>query len=543
MQVLKLIAWWIAVIPCAMYSQVSLNMEYFGNLNQRSVPQGTYSAIWGYTTPQGFEYAILGCYNGTAVIDINGPTPVEVDFVPGPGTNWREMKTYLHYAYIVSENTNPAVGGVQILDLSYLPDSVSLVNRYVWFETSDLDTTFYPAAHSVSVSGHYLYLNGGSGSPFGIRILDISDPVNPVRAGVLPAPYVHDSFIRNDTIFAAAINNGNGLMIFDASNKTNITLVKQVTYPGAGTHNAWTTVDRNYVLTTDEIGTTSKTLKIWNISDLNNVTNAATFTNTTAIVHNTFVKGNLAYTAWYTAGLRVVDISNPQSPVEVGYYDTYPANNNAIYAGNWGADPFFPSGKVILSDMQTGLHVVRYTGDKRGIVKGLVYDERTLTGLEGVRLEFPDLSITRWTDEGGNYIFGYAPGTYRVRLERTGFGSVDTTITVIEGQTTSVDFAPSVLTSSEQAGSTIPSDFHLGQNYPNPFNPSTVIPYEVSERSHIRISVYNILGKEMAVLHNGVKDPGTYTVFYDATGLPSGVYFYRMSVGTLVQTRRMLFIR
>lgn len=533
----------VVIGPFAVYSQTSLNMEYFGNLNQRSAPQGTYSAIWGYTTPQGSEYAILGCFGGTAIIDINGPTPVEVDFVPGPGTNWREMKTYLHYAYVVSENTNPAVGGIQILDLSYLPDSVSLVNRYVWFDTNGIDTTYYPAVHSVSVSGHYLYLNGGGGSPYGIRILDITDPVNPVRAGVLPSPYVHDSFVRNDTIFAAAIYSENGLMIFDASDKDNITLAKQVTYPGAGTHNAWTTVDRNHVLTTDEIGTTSKTLKIWNISDLNNVTNAATFTNTTAIVHNTFVKGNLAYTAWYTAGLRVIDISNPQSPVEVGYYDTYPSSDTALYRGNWGADPFFPSGKVILSDMQTGLHVVRYTGDKRGIVKGLVYDQRTLTGLEGVRLEFADLSITRWTDDGGNYIFGYAPGTYRVRLERPGFGVVDTTITVIEGQTTNVDFAPTVLTSAAPSVSNVPAEFTLGQNYPNPFNPTTMIPYEVASRSHVRISVYNVLGKELAVLLNGVKDAGTYTLTFDAVNLPSGVYFYKMSTGNMVQTRRMLIVR
>jgi choice-of-anchor B domain-containing protein len=535
-------------IPTQGYSQTSLNMEYFGNLNEHSLA-GSYAAIWGYTTPTGHEYALLACYNGTAIIDITGPSLLEVDFVPGPVVNassaltWREMKTYLHYAYIVSESTNPSTGGVQIVDLSYLPDSVSLVNRYVWRDTVGMDIFSYPAVHSVSVSGHYLYLNGGSGSPYGMRILDISDPVNPVKAGVLVSPYVHDSYVRNDTVFAAAINQNTGLMIYDATNKSNLVELKQITYPGAGTHNAWTTPDRRYVLTTDEIGSTPKTLKIWDIEDLNNVTGVADFTNTGAIVHNVFVKGNLAYVAWYTAGLRVVDISNPQSPVEVGYYDTYPANDNAGYAGNWGADPFFPSGKVVLSDMQTGLHVVRYAGDKRGIVKGLVYDHRAHTGLEGVRLEFPDLSITRWTDAGGNYIFGYAPGTYRVRLERSGFGVFDTSITVIEAQTTTVDFAPSVLTSVGEPAAEFPAEFQLDQNYPNPFNPTTRIPYSVAARSKVRIAVYTILGKEIAVLLDDVKDPGTYTVSFNAASLPSGVYFYQMTAGSTVQTRRMMVVR
>lgn len=183
-------------------AQTSLNMEYFGNVNTRSVPGARYSACWGYTAVDGHEYALLGCDSGTAIIDIQAIPPVEVDFVYGPKNGWREMKTYLNYAYIVSESSSQSEGGVQIIDLSSLPDSASLVGRYVWIDTLAGTPYFYPAVHSVSVSGHYLYLNGGGGSPNGMRILDISDPVNPKKAGVFPTYYVHDSFVRNDTIFA-----------------------------------------------------------------------------------------------------------------------------------------------------------------------------------------------------------------------------------------------------------------------------------------------------------------------------------------------------
>jgi hypothetical protein len=84
-------------------------------------------------------------------------------------------------------------------------------------------------------------------------------------------------------------------------------------------------------------------------------------TNSVSIVHNVFVKGNLAYVAWYADGLKVIDISEPANPQLVGFYDTYPGNPLAQYVGAWGAYPYYPSGKVIVSDMQTGLYVLRYT--------------------------------------------------------------------------------------------------------------------------------------------------------------------------------------
>jgi hypothetical protein len=79
-----------------------------------------------------------------------------------------------------------------------------------------------------------------------------------------------------------------------------------------------------------------------------------------ATVHNVTVRGNLAYVAWYTAGAQIIDITNPEDPVIVGYLDSYTQNNNSGYAGAWGIYPYYPSGKFIISDMQTGLYVGRY---------------------------------------------------------------------------------------------------------------------------------------------------------------------------------------
>jgi cyclomaltodextrinase / maltogenic alpha-amylase / neopullulanase len=92
-------------------------------------------------------------------------------------------------------------------------------------------------------------------------------------------------------------------------------------------------------------------------------------------------------------------------------------------------------------------------------------------------------------------------------------------------------------------GSDVPKELTLAQNYPNPFNPKTGVRFQVSGVSDVKIAVYDILGREVAVLVNERKTPGSYEVTFDGRGLASGVYIYRMSAGTFVQTRKMLLLK
>ena len=89
----------------------------------------------------------------------------------------------------------------------------------------------------------------------------------------------------------------------------------------------------------------------------------------------------------------------------------------------------------------------------------------------------------------------------------------------------------------------IPTLFHLFQNYPNPFNPSTTIKYQIPSTNRITLEVFDILGCEVATLVNEMKSPGTYTVQWVASGVASGVYFYRLKAGSFVQTRKLALIR
>ncbi len=98
------------------------------------------------------------------------------------------------------------------------------------------------------------------------------------------------------------------------------------------------------------------------------------------------------------------------------------------------------------------------------------------------------------------------------------------------------------------AGTGLPKDYRLEQNYPNPFNPTTGVRFQVPALSgvegpgvsDVKITVYDILGRQVAVLVNERKQPGSYEVSFDGSGLSSGVYIYRMTAGSFTQSKRML---
>ena len=91
--------------------------------------------------------------------------------------------------------------------------------------------------------------------------------------------------------------------------------------------------------------------------------------------------------------------------------------------------------------------------------------------------------------------------------------------------------------------SSVPRQFTLEQNFPNPFNPTTTIRFALSERAMADLSVYNILGQAVKTLVSGDLDPGEYDVTLDATDLPTGVYFYRLTAGTFAQSRKLVILK
>ena len=293
------------------YSQLGNSNTYlFAHKNDHPTPsqgEDQYSACWGYVAPNGREYAIIGCFPGTAFYDITDSANVhEVGFVPSTnpssGNNlWREMKVYSHYAYIVSEVPN---SGIQIVDLQYLPDSIHYVTKFV--------PAGHTSTHSISQSGPYLYLNGCNPAfGQGVSVLDLSTRLTrPVTRGHWSDTYIHDCRVINDTIwgcdiYPASFGGDGKIYVINAANKNNlVTINSWVNNPFPGPHNIALTTDHHFALVTDEIGeqpgTQIRELKIWNVQDLTNVVQVAVWQPTgiqTAIVHNVEVYGHYAVIA------------------------------------------------------------------------------------------------------------------------------------------------------------------------------------------------------------------------------------------------------
>ncbi|MGB5873782.1 MAG: ethylbenzene dehydrogenase-related protein [Bacteroidota bacterium] len=144
---------------------------------------------------------------------------------------------------------------------------------------------------------------------------------------------------------------------------------------------------------------------------------------------------------------------------------------------------------------------------------------------------------------GGSFDFAVVPGT-----------SVEFTHEIFDNQGGShpndgfdatvytLDFA--VITSvSEPVSGLVPTEYLLTQNYPNPFNPSTTIQYGLPERSHVVLKVFNVLGEEVATLVDEVEEAGVRSIRFDAGGLASGLYLYRVRAGSYVETKKMLLVR
>jgi hypothetical protein len=89
----------------------------------------------------------------------------------------------------------------------------------------------------------------------------------------------------------------------------------------------------------------------------------------------------------------------------------------------------------------------------------------------------------------------------------------------------------------------LPAEYSLSQNYPNPFNPTTVITYQLAMAGEVRLAVYDLLGREVALLWSGRQDPGSHTVTFNASGLASGVYFYRLTAGDFAAVRGMVLMK
>jgi choice-of-anchor B domain-containing protein len=343
------------------------------------------SDIWGWTDPEtGREYVLAGRTAGLAFVDITEPgVPRLVGLLPGNPSGARDIKVYRDHAYMTGDGASDH--GLLVFDLTRLRGAIGA------------PVTFEPDARYDQVASvHNLVIDTESGFAYtvgtntggqscggGLHMIDIREPLQPTFAGcytdtegLIWTGRTHDaqctvyhgpdeSYQGRQICFAA---NETAMRIVDVTDKTAPQPISTASHPGtAYVHQGWLTEDHRYLYVNDEldeiVGTTDRTRTlIYDVAELDDpILVGEHLGPDQATDHNLYIAGSRAYLANYQAGFRVLDISDPESPVEIGWFDTTPYGENppGFEGGAWTAWPFFESGMIAVSSMNEGLFIVR----------------------------------------------------------------------------------------------------------------------------------------------------------------------------------------
>lgn len=339
---------------------------------------------WGWTDPEtGKEYVLQGLKNGVAFLDISDPAAIRyIGKLPTASdeSTWRDIKVYSNHAYIVSEAVNH---GLQVFDLTRLRNQTEFQTF-----TADAVLNTFSRAHNIAINedSGFAYVigartNGAAYYSGGPVFIDINTPSEPKEiGGYAGSSYTHDAHIvtyqgpdpdyqGREILFGSNSDGGenNKVVVLDVTDKTNPRLISETTYGNGGyTHQGWVDPNQRFFYLGDELdeiryGNNTRTL-VFDMSDLDNPALHHTYDGVTAAIdHNGYVKGDAFFISNYTAGFREIDISGIEQGrmQEVGFFDTYPQNNNASFDGVWNVYPFFNSGIIAISDSNRGLFLVQ----------------------------------------------------------------------------------------------------------------------------------------------------------------------------------------
>lgn len=341
----------------------------------------TNNTIWGWTDPAtGAEYALVGARDGMAIVDISTPTaPRYLGKLPTHAgrSSWRDIKVYKDHAFVVSDR-NPK-HGMQIFDLTQL--RALTVTAVITTGIMFTETAHYAAfsdAHNIAINEEsgYAYAVGGETCNSGLHMINIQNVNAPVGVGCYTEDgYIHDTqcviyrgpdrdYQGRELCLNSSVSQ---LTIVDVTDKATPTRLSAVTVEGTVyMHQGWLTADQRYFLLDDEMDETfghhNTRTYIFDVSDIDAPHLLNTYTAAIgSIDHNLYISGTYVYEANYTTGLRVLDLQDLEQGTltEAAFFDVYPENNEAVFAGAWTAFPYYKSGVVAISTLDRGLFVVR----------------------------------------------------------------------------------------------------------------------------------------------------------------------------------------
>ena len=428
------------LMAAAVPGRAAVDVQLVGRVN---LPNSVFLVnVVGYVDQSTLrEYAIVGDnHDKVYIVDVTDPADAritaQIDGVPG-----FDVKTWQHYLYTCDGNTSG--NDSRVIDIS---DPANPVVHPIGF----------PSAHTLQISSTgILYAEFP-----GLRIYDLTTPTAPLQL-YQTGGEGHDSTPKGtDRLFD--FHGRDGTVIWDVSNPADPDTLGVIDDPSIVFHHSGdVTEDQRYLYLCDELANGSvPDITIWDIQNPALPVRVGQL-NESATVHNVYVVGDLAYVAYYSAGFRVYDVSDPTHPTLAGQYDTSKRAGEG-FIGAIGAYVYLPSGNILVCDIENGL-----------------------------------------------FVFTVAP-----------------------------------VTLTERAADA----FRLKQNVPNPFNPSTRIPFELTHGGRVTLSIFDVAGRRVRDLVDRDFPAGAHAADWDGrddAGLPaaSGVYFYRMQSGSLTETRRMVLVK
>ncbi len=448
-----------ALIVTAQLAIAQLNVSYISDLDYNE----DLNDIWGYVAPDSTEYALVGATNGTSIVSLADPeNPVQVAYVPGANSMWRDIKTWGTFAYVT---TDEGSDGLTVIDMTHLPDSITSFQMTDFGSLGTLER-----CHNIWIDEFgYAYLAGCNLNNGGLIYIDCAtDPGAPTVAGAGPPIYSHDVYTRENIMYSSEINAG-VFSIYDVTNKGNTLYMGEKETDFAFTHNAWLNDAGNVLFTTDELA--NAPIGSYDVSDPTDIKTLDLFKplitlNDGVIPHNVHVWNDWIIISYYSDGCIVVDGSNPENLIEVGNFDTYiPANTG--FNGAWGAYPYLPSGLILISDIGNGLYVLEPNYVRACWLEGNITDAGTGAAINNASIEIVTTELHEGTSNAiGDYKTGLAvPGTYDVIYSAAGYVSQTFSLELDNGLLVIQDVALSKLPTFAVGGQVI--DALTGESIPN----------------------------------------------------------------------------
>jgi hypothetical protein len=545
-------------------------------------------------------------YQGKSFIyDISNPAaPVYKSTIMGYGGYHQYMSVRGGYAYIcdynaglqvinVSDVTKPV--NVANIPSGYRTASIVFDGNYGYAAVGDSGMTVYnltnPAAPTVAgrivTTGRAAFVSYGSvtvsGSPVGhifvsnrnpvsgLTAINVSNPASPTTSAFLSANQAasgiaYSPFYSNGKVYVAYGNSG--LRIVDVSNAAGPSLLS--TIPLGGDSRAVVVSGTTAFIAARDSG-------VFVVDAANPASPVKLATIKTPRARGVAVNGNYVYVAASDSGLGIINITNPKSPVLVGYL--HPGGQygeNVAVAGNVigltdynkilffdATSPGAPVGKGVTSTFKTGNEGFAIAGSY-----AYVPDGDSMKVFNIANLQAPT-QIAKIFTGGYGYTAAVAGNYCYVASEGTGVRTINVSnpsspaevgyydgvpqsrgvaangpyVYVAEKADGLTIYSNDLATSVEELDLGIPREFSLDQNFPNPFNPSTQIRFSVPSKGMVTLKVFDMLGRQVAVVVNQVMEAGVYTAKFDAKNLASGTYVYTLTAGTTQLSNKMIVLK